>query len=228
MGTKIIKAGLLLVFVAIVIAFVTLDVQQYATLDYLKTQQASMLGYYQQHALLVLVVFALAYVLVTAFSLPVATAMTLFGGALFGFSTGFVVISFASSVGATLAFLMARFLLKDSLQKKYGQHLTKVNEGFAREGAFYLFALRLVPAVPFFVVNALMGLLPIKTRTFYWVSQLGMLPATAVYVYAGTELGKISSLSHIVSPSLLAALALLGLLPIAAKKALGFLRSQKT
>ena len=228
MGTKIIKAGLLLVFIAIVIAFVTLDVQQYATLDYLKTQQASMLNYYQQHALLVLVVFALAYVLVTAFSLPVATAMTLFGGALFGFSTGFVVISFASSVGATLAFLMARFLLKDSLQKKYGQHLTKVNEGFAREGAFYLFALRLVPAVPFFVVNALMGLLPIKTRTFYWVSQLGMLPATAVYVYAGTELGKISSLSHIVSPSLLAALALLGLLPIAAKKALGFLRSQKT
>lgn len=228
MGTKIIKAGLLLVFIAIVIAFVTLDVQQYATLDYLKTQQASMLNYYQQHALLVLVVFALAYVLVTAFSLPVATAMTLLGGALFGFSTGLVVISFASSVGATLAFLMARFLLKDSLQKKYGQHLTKVNEGFAREGAFYLFALRLVPAVPFFVVNALMGLLPIKTRTFYWVSQLGMLPATAVYVYAGTELGKISSLSHIVSPSLLAALALLGLLPIAAKKALGFLRSQKT
>lgn len=228
MGTKIIKAGLLLVFIAIVIAFVTLDVQQYATLDYLKTQQASMLNYYQQHALLVLVVFALAYVLVTAFSLPVATAMTLLGGALFGFSTGLVVISFASSVGATLAFLMARFLLKDSLQKKYGQHLTKVNEGFAREGAFYLFALRLVPAVPFFVVNALMGLLPIRTRTFYWVSQLGMLPATAVYVYAGTELGKISSLSHIVSPSLLAALALLGLLPIAAKKALGFLRSQKT
>ena len=225
MGTKFIKIGLLLVLIAVIAAFIALDVKQYATLDYIKSQQASMLDYYQQHTFLVLVFFALAYVLVTAFSLPVATPMTLFGGALFGFSTGFVVISFASTVGATLAFLMARFLLKDSLQKKYGQHLTKVNDGFAREGAFYLFALRLVPAVPFFVVNILMGLLPIKVRTFYWVSQLGMLPATAVYVDAGTEISKISSLADIASPSSGIALTLLGLFPIVAKKTLSLLRS---
>ncbi len=228
MNTKLVKIGLLLLLIAAITAFFTLDLKQYTTLNYIKEQQSTLQNYYHQHTFLVLAVFGLTYTMITAFSLPAATAMTLLGGALFGFVTGFIMVSFASSIGATLAFLMARFLLKDSVQKKYGHLLKKTNEGFAREGAFYLFALRLVPIVPFFIVNILMSLLPIKVRTFYMVSQLGMLPATAVYVYAGTEIGKIDSFSNIASPSLFAALVLLGLFPIIAKKTLGFLRNKKT
>lgn len=228
MNIKHVKIGLLLLLVAAIVVFFMFDLKQYATLDYIKEQQSTLQDYYQQHTFLVLAVFGLAYTTITAFSLPAATAITLLGGALFGFVTGLIIVSFASSIGATLAFLMSRFLLKDSVQDKYGSHLKKVNEGFASEGSFYLFALRLVPAVPFFVVNILMGLLPIKTRAFYLVSQLGMLPGTAVYVYAGTEIANIGSFANIASPSLLAALALLGLFPIIAKKALRFLRSKKT
>lgn len=227
MNRRILKIILLVLIIAAVAAFFAFDLKQYATLDYIKQQQHTLLEYYNQNTALVLAIFGLAYVTVTAFSLPAATILTLLGGGLFGFITGLIIVSFASSIGATCAFLMARFLLKDSVQEKYGKQLKKVNEGFAKEGAFYLFALRLVPVVPFFIVNILMSLLPIKARTFYLVSQLGMLPGTAVYVYAGTELGKINTLSDVASPSLLFAFALLGLFPIIAKKTLNFLRSKK-
>lgn len=228
MNKKIIKIGLLILLASAIVAFFALDLGQYATLDYIKQQQHSLLQYYEHNTVLILAIFGLAYVLVTALSLPAATILTLLGGGLFGFTIGLIMVSFASTIGATCAFLMARFLLKDSIQQKYSKQLQKVNDGFEKEGAFYLFALRLVPVVPFFIVNILMSLLPIKARTFYLISQIGMLPGTAVYVYAGTELGKINTLSDIASPSLLIAFALLGLFPLIAKKGLELMRKEKT
>ncbi|MEQ1790440.1 MAG: TVP38/TMEM64 family protein, partial [Rickettsiales bacterium] len=185
---KLLKIGLLILFAVAIYAFFALDLKQYATLDYIKSQQQTLHDYYQQNTFTVIAVFSLAYIAVTALSLPIATVFTLLGGALFGFVNGLIIVSFTSTIGATLAFLMARFLLRDWVQNKYGKYLGKLNAGFAREGAFYLFALRLAPAFPFFLVNMLMALLPIKTWKFFWVSQLGMLAGTAVYVYAGTEL----------------------------------------
>lgn len=227
MNSKIVKIGLLALLLAAIVTFFVLDLQQYATLDYLKQQQQTLFEYYQQNTFLVLAVFGLIYVLVTALSLPIAAALTLLGGALFGLSVGLVIVSFASTIGATLAFLMARFLARDYVQKNYSKQLSKINSGFEREGAFYLFALRLVPAFPFFMINIVTALMPVKTRTFYWVSQLGMLPGTAVYVYAGTQLAQIESLSDVASPSLLLAFALLGLFPLIAKKLVQFMRKEK-
>ena len=228
MNRKILKIGLLFLLIAAIGSFLAFDIKQYTTLDYIKSQQEILQTYYEQNVALVFIAMGITYITVTAFSLPAATILTLLSGALFGLIPGLILVSFASSIGATCAFLMARFLLKDSVQKKYGKHLGKINDGFKKEGAFYLFALRLVPAVPFFMINILMSMLPIKTRIFYIVSQIGMLPGTAVYVYAGTELGKISSLADIASPTLLLAFAMLGLLPIASKKALNFLRRKKS
>ncbi len=221
---KLLKIGLLILFAIAIYAFFALDLQQYATLDYIKSQQQTLHDYYQQNSFSVVAVFSLAYITVTALSLPIATVFTLLGGALFGFVNGLIIVSFTSTIGATLAFLMARFLLRDWVQNKYGKYLGKLNVGFAREGAFYLFALRLVPAFPFFLVNMLMALLPIKTWKFFWVSQLGMLAGTAVYVYAGTELSKISAFSDIASPKLLLAFTMLGIFPLFAKKTLTLLR----
>lgn len=159
------------------------------------------------------------YVAVTALSIPGAALMTLIGGAVFGLWTGLLIISFASSLGATLAFLMSRTLLKDWVQKKFGQYLTTINQGMEKDGSFYLFTLRLIPVVPFFAINLLMGLMPISAFRFYWVSQLGMLAGTAVYVNAGAQLGELEelSLAGIMNPSLLGAFVLLGLFPWVAK-----------
>jgi len=206
------------------VLFYVLGLADYLTLDGIKTQQAALQGYVSTNPILTVAVFMAAYVAMTALSLPSAVLLTLLAGALFGAVWGTVIVSFASTIGATLAMLVARYVLRDGLQARYGKQLMPINEGFAKEGAFYLFALRLVPVVPFFMVNLLMGLLPIRTITYFWVSQLGMLPGTAVYVYAGTALASISSLADIASPQLLIAFALLGLLPIAAKKALILLR----
>lgn len=227
MNSKILKIGVIFLLMVMMISFFAFDLEEYATLDYLEQQQYILLEYYYQNVFRTLFIFGFAYVIVTAFSLPVATILTLLAGGLFGFAIGLTLVSFASSIGATSAFLMTRFLLKDFVQEKYSKQLNRINEEFKKEGAFYIFALRLVPAIPFFLVNILMSLLPIKARTFYWVSQLGMLPGTAIYVYAGTELGKINTLSDIASPSILFAFTLLGLFPIIAKKVLNFIRSKK-
>lgn len=224
---RVIKIGLFVLLVAALVGFFAFDMQQYATLDYIKQQKQALLAYYAKNSLLVLSVFGLLYVVVTALSLPVAAALTLLGGAIFGMFLGVIVVSFASTMGATLAFLMARFLARDYVQKNYRTQLAKVNAGFEREGAFYLFAMRLVPAFPFFMINVVMALMPIKTWTFYWVSQLGMLPGTVVYIYAGTELAEINSFSDIASPSLLMAFAFLGLFPLLAKKLVQFMRKEK-
>ena len=171
--------------------------------------------------------FFLAYVAVTALSLPGAALMTLLAGALFGLLEGFVLVSFASTAGATLAMLSSRFLLRDWVQTRFGQRLAKIDAGIEREGPFYLFALRLVPAFPFFLINLAMGLTRLPVRTYWWVSQLGMLPGTLVFVNAGRELGQLESLSGILSPGLLGAFVLLGVFPLIARKLLGLIQARR-
>ncbi len=173
--------------------------------------------WYSNNALLAGSLYFAGYVVVTALSLPGAAVMTLAGGALFGFWYALLLVSFASSIGATLAFLVSRVLLRDWVQKRFGRHLGAVNAGFAKDGSFYLFSLRLVPLFPFFLINLLMGLLPIRSWPFYWVSQLGMLPGTAVYINAGTQLGQLESLSGIISAPLLGSFVLLGVFPFIAR-----------
>ena len=222
------KQGIILaVLVAAIGAFFVLDLGQYLNLAALKGAQEQLQAQAQAQPLLASLGFFAIYVAVTALSLPGAALMTLAAGAIFGLGWGLLIVSFASSVGATLAFLVSRHLLRDSIQNRYGKSLKSINQGVERDGAFYLFALRLVPAFPFFLINLVMGLTPLKTWTFYWVSQLGMLVGTAVYVNAGTQLAQIQSLGDVASPGLLGAFALLGIFPIIAKKLIDGLRARK-
>ncbi len=219
----LILAGVL----ALIVTFKVLNLGQYLNITYLKESQTTFSNYYHEHQLLTIAVYMLIYITATALSLPGAAILTLAGGALFGLVTGTIVISFASTIGATLACIVSRYLLQDWVQKKFGDKLVKINKGVEEEGAFYLFTLRLVPIFPFFIINLLMGLSKIPIKTFYWVSQLGMLPATLVYVNAGRELAKIDSLSGILSPGLLFSFVLLGVFPLAAKKITNRIRQNK-
>jgi pyruvate/2-oxoglutarate dehydrogenase complex dihydrolipoamide dehydrogenase (E3) component/uncharacterized membrane protein YdjX (TVP38/TMEM64 family) len=184
------------------------------TLEQLKTRQAELQAWTRENLWLAVLVFFVVYVLVTALSIPGAAVMTLAGGALFGLLLGTVIVSFASTIGATLAFLVARFLLRQPLRDRYGERLKTFDQGIERDGAFYLFTLRLVPLFPFFMINLLTGLTALRTWTFFWVSQLGMLPGTVVYVYAGTQLARIESPSDVLSPGLVGAFVLIGLMPL--------------
>lgn len=215
---KNIKVWLALAVLALVAAFFILDLGQYLSLDYLKQKHQTILDFYAANKVLTIAAFFCGYVVATALSLPGAVILTLAAGAVFGLVTGLIIVSFASTIGATVAFLISRFLFRDTVQNKFGNQLETINRGVREEGAFYLFTLRLIPAFPFFAVNLLMGLTPIKTAVYAIVSQLGMLPGTAVFVNAGNQLSKIESLSDILSPSLIAAFALLGIFPIVAKK----------
>lgn len=221
---------LVLIVAALIILFWlfwAFDLSRFLTLESLKTHQAELEGIYTSHPELLLSGYFLIYVLTTSLSIPGATILTLLGGALFGFWVGLIVISFASTLGATCSFLVARTLLQESVQKKLGDRLEKFNRGIEEEGAFYLFALRLLPIFPFFVINLVMGLTPLRTWTFYWVSQLGMLPGTLAYVNAGTQLAQIDSLRGIVSPSLLFSFTILGVLPILAKTVIIWIRAHR-
>ena len=221
MKTKIIIAVL---FIALVAAFFIFDLGQYFSLDYLKQQKDALNQYYQENAILMISAFFLVYVAMAALALPAATLLTVAAGALFGFWVGVVVVSFASTIGATIAFLLTRYLFHDAIQAKFGDRLKPINDGIESEGAFYVFGLRLVPLFPFVVVNSVLGLTKLKTITFYWAIQLGMLAGTAVYVNAGTQLAEINTLGDIASPKLLLSFALLGLFPIIAKQIMKFLK----
>ncbi len=221
------KIVLLAVIAAAIGAFFYFDLGRYLSLEAFKAQQATLSAYVAENPWQSALAFFAAYVAVAALSLPGAALMTLLGGAIFGFGKGLVLVSFASAVGATLAFLSSRFLLRDWVQSKFGERLKPINDGVAKDGPFYLFALRLVPLFPFFVVNLVMGLTSIKTWPFYWVSQIGMLAGTAVFVNAGTQLAQISSLKGIISPAILGSFALLGIFPIIAKKILDVLKGRK-
>jgi pyruvate/2-oxoglutarate dehydrogenase complex dihydrolipoamide dehydrogenase (E3) component/uncharacterized membrane protein YdjX (TVP38/TMEM64 family) len=219
---------LLLAAIAIAVGlFFALELGRFLSLEYMKGQQASFAAWYSERPGTVIGAYFAIYVAVTALSLPGAAIMTLAGGAIFGLLVGTVVVSFASSIGATLAMLAARYVLRDSVKSRFGSRLADIDRGIEREGAFYLFALRLVPVFPFFLVNLLMGLTTIKARTFYWVSQLGMLAATLVYVNAGTQLARIESLSGILSPGLIGSLVLLGFFPLIARKIVGVLNARR-
>jgi uncharacterized membrane protein YdjX (TVP38/TMEM64 family) len=220
-GSKFIVVG---VFIALIVLFFVFDLQQYLTLDHIKSQQEVLDTVYQDHTATTIAVYMLIYIAVTALSLPGAAVMTLAGGGFFGLLPGTIVVSFASTIGATLAFLVSRFLLRDWVQAKFGNKLQAINDGIEKEGAFYLFTLRLVPVFPFFIINLVMGLTPIKTIQFYLVSQIGMLAGTLVYVNAGTQLSKIDSPSGILSPELLISFILLGIFPIVAKKGIKLIK----
>ncbi|MFA5370696.1 MAG: FAD-dependent oxidoreductase [Sideroxydans sp.] len=213
------KRIVLLLFIGVlVVLFFAFDLQQYMTLESLQARRDDFTALKDQSPWLVAGAAFVGYVLVTALSLPGALVMTLAMGALFGLVQGTILVSFASSFGATLAFLASRFVLRDSVQQRFGDKLKAVNDGIARDGALYLFTLRMVPVFPFFLINLLLGLTPMRTRTFYWVSQVGMLAGTLVFVNAGTQLAQLKSLSGILSPGLLLSFALLGVFPLIAKR----------
>ncbi len=224
------KKTKLLVLAGVVIAvaaFFALGGQRYLSFENVKGQRAAIDAWYASHPFGTAITFLAAYVAVTAFSLPGAAIMTLVAGAIFGLGWGTVIVSFASSIGATLAFLTSRFLLRDWVQSRFGQQLNALNEGVRREGALYLFTLRLIPVAPFFVINLAMGLTPIGTWTFYWVSQVGMLAGTLVFVNAGTQLAQLQSLSGILSPRLIGAFVLLGIFPLVAARAVEFFKGRR-
>lgn len=207
------RLALLALLVAAILAYFWFDLGQYLSLDQFKAQQAEIIAAKDAAPALYIGGFFLLYVGVTALSLPGAAIMSLIAGALFGVVTGTILVSFASTIGATLAFLSSRFVLRDWVQGKFGDRLKAIDDGIARDGAFYLFTIRLIPLFPFFVVNLVMGLTRIPARTFYWVSQIGMLPATIVFVNAGTQIGAIDSTAGLLSPTLIGSFVLLGLFP---------------
>lgn len=210
-----------------VIAFQVFRLGDYLTLSHLKASREEFAVLYEGHPGAVIASYMAVYVLVTALSLPGAAIMTLAGGALFGLWVGTLTVSFASSIGATLACLVSRFILHDWVQARFGDKLSTINDGIEREGAFYLFTLRLVPVFPFWLINLVAGMTKMPVRTFYWVSQIGMLPATVVYVNAGKELAKIGSLSDILSPGLIVSFVLIGIFPLAVRKALSVYKRRK-
>ncbi len=221
------KQLLLMMLILLIGAFFAFDLGRFFDLDYIKSQQAALEAYRTAQPVATAGMFFLLYVAVTALSLPGAAIMTLVAGALFGLVAGTVIVSFASTLGATLAFLVARFLLRDTVQTRFSDKLRMINAGMTREGGLYLFTLRLIPVFPFFIINLLMGLTPIRTWTFYWVSQLGMLAGTLVYVNAGRQLAQLDTLRGILSPGLLASLALLGVFPLIARSIIALLRIRR-
>ncbi|WP_033933592.1 TVP38/TMEM64 family protein, partial [Vibrio cholerae] len=221
------KLIIAIVLIAIAALLVT-QFSQYLTLDVAKAKQAELANYIDAHLLQAALIYFVVYVLLTAFSIPGATVVTLLGAALFGFWLSLLLASFASTIGATLAFLSSRFLLRDWVQAKFADKLQTINQGIERDGAFYLLSLRLIPIFPFFLINLVMGLTPISTWRYYWVSQLGMLPGTAVYLNAGTQLAEISSLGEIVSLPVLASFVLLGVFPIVVKWLMGKFQQRAT
>lgn len=221
------KIILLAIIAAAVAAFFYFDLGSYLSLDYFKSQQESFAAAYNENPLLIIALFAAIYIISTALSLPGASLLTILAGALFGVFTGTIVVSFASTIGATLAFLSSRFLLQDWVQSKFGNRMKSINEGLEKDGAFYLFTLRLIPAVPFFAVNLLMGLTKIRILTYFIVSQLGMLAGTFVYVNAGTELAQIESASDIASPGLILSFVALAIFPWIAKFFINIVKRNK-
>ena len=220
------KIVLAATIVGCIVLFFVLPVNEFLTLEYLQQQRRAIVDFYLAHPTLFIATYILIYIVLTGLSIPSATGLTLIGGAVFGFRTGIVVILIASTLGAICAFILARYVLRDYVQTKFSQQLQQINRGVEEEGAFYLFGLRVAPVVPYFVVNFVMALTPIRIWTYYWVTQLGMLPGTILYVNSGKELGNLQSLSGILSWSLILSLVALGLFPLVAKKFVDLIRKR--
>jgi uncharacterized membrane protein YdjX (TVP38/TMEM64 family) len=221
------KAILVLLFIAAVASYFLFDLGQYLSLENFKAQQAEIIAAKNANPAIYIAGFFLIYVAVTGLSIPGAAIMTLIAGALFGLVMGTFIVSFASTIGATLAFLGSRYVLRDWVQSKFGERLKAIDDGLAKDGAFYLFTLRLIPVFPFFVINLLMGLTRIKTLTYFWVSQLGMLAGTIVFVNAGTQISQIESTSGLLSPALIGSFVALALFPWAAKGLLAMVNRRR-
>lgn len=211
------KAILALLLIGAIAAYFIFDLGQILSLENFKASQAEIVAAKDANPALYKAGFFALYVAVTGLSIPGAAIMSLVAGALFGVVIGTVIVSFASTMGATLAFLSARYLLRDWVQARFGERLRAIDDGLEKDGAFYLFTLRLIPIFPFFVINLVMGLTRIKTPTFFWVSQLGMLPATIVFVNAGTQISRIESTAGLLSPTLIASFVALAFFPWVAK-----------
>ena len=221
------KAVIVGVLVILVVVFFQFDLGQYLTLDYIKSQQQNIDQFYAENRLLTLIGFFLLYVVITGASLPGAAVLTLVAGGIFGLLTGLILVSFASTIGASIAFLVSRYLFRDTVQNRFGPSLKAINDGIEKDGAFYLFALRLVPAFPFFVINLVMGLTTLRLWTFFWVSQLGMLAGTVVYVNAGTQLAQVESASGIFSGEIIFSFVLLAMLPFIGRKVVNTINNRK-
>lgn len=222
------KKALLVLFAAsALVAYFVFDFGQYLSLENFKARQAEILAAKNAQPLVFIAGFFLTYVTITGLSIPGAAIMTLIAGALFGLVIGTVLVSVASTIGATLAFLGSRYVLRDWVQSKFGERLKAIDDGLAKDGAFYLFTLRLIPVFPFFVINLLMGLTRIRTWTFFWVSQLGMLAGTIVYVNAGTQVSQIESTAGLLSPTLIGSFVVLALFPWTAKVLIAFVNGRR-
>jgi len=220
---------IVIVLIAVAIAgYFIFDLGQYLTLDFAQSQLSAIQEFKDENFALTVLIYFSVYIAITALSIPGAVITTLVGGAIFGLLWGTVIVSFASSIGATLAFFVSRLLLREWVQSKFGDYLAPINRGIEKDGNFYLFSIRMVPLFPFFMINLLMGLTPIRPLSFYLVSQAGMLLGTAVYVNAGSELAQISSLSGLVSASLIFSFALLGLFPLVAKLLVNIIRRNRS
>ena len=224
MKTKIIIAA---IFVALVAAFFIFELDKVFTLDSLKSKREALNLFYQENTILMIAAFFVIYVIFAALSLPAAAFLTFAAGALFGLWVGVAIVSFASTIGATISFLFSRYLFHDAIQEKFGDKLEAVNNGIEKEGAFYVFGLRFMPFIPFFIINPLLGLTKLNVFTFYWASQLGMLAGTAVYVNFGTQIAEIDSLAGLFTLKLWASFILLGLFPLIAKQIMKFIQRNK-
>ena len=222
------KILLVIIIIAVIASYVFFDLGRFLTLSFIQSQLSEIQQFRDENFGLTALLYFTAYIAITALSIPGAVIVTLLGGAIFGVLWGTLIVSFASSIGATLAFLVSRLLLRDWVQSKFGHYLGPINRGVEKDGNFYLFSIRMVPLFPFFIVNLLMGLTPISVGSFYIVSQIGMLVGTAVYVNAGSELAQITSLSGLVSPSVILSFVLLGLFPLAAKFIVGLIKRNKS
>ena len=222
------KILLVIVIIAVIASYIFFDIGRFLTLSFIQSQLSEIQQFRDENFGLTALLYFTAYIVITALSIPGAVIVTLLGGAIFGVLWGTFIVSFASSIGATLAFLVSRLLLRDWVQSKFGHYLGPINRGVEKDGNFYLFSIRMVPLFPFFIVNLLMGLTPISVGSFYIVSQIGMLVGTAVYVNAGSELAQITSLSGLVSPSVILSFVLLGLFPLAAKFIVGLIKRNKS
>ena len=221
------KLLLFIILIAAIMVFFYFDLGRFLDLAYLKARQAEMDAYFQGNPFQTSFIFFMIYIVVTALSLPGAGILTLTAGAIFGLLWGTVLSSFASSIGGTLAFLASRYLFREMVQERFADKLVKINEGVHKDGAFYLFTMRLIPIFPFFVINVVMGLLPMRAMTFYFVSQAGMILPTIVFVNAGVQIAKIQTAGDILSLPVIASFALLGLFPLAAKKLIEHIKSRR-
>ena len=222
------RIAIVVLVLAVIAAFFVLDLADYFSLAYLQEQRSQIVDFYQSNPVLTIVIFVATYVLLTGFSIPSAAALALLAGAIFDLVVGVLLVSLASTLGATTAFLIARYALRDALHSKFQEQFERINNRVEKDGIFYLFALRLVPAIPYFTVNLALALTSIRLWSFVWVSMVGMLAGTVVYVNAGSQLAEIHDLADVFSPALVASFALIGLVPLVAKWILDRFRRTST